>query len=552
MKRISWSVCQLLRAGGIWACDDDGGVAGAADAGGPGAVIDERGGLVLADEGFGDGASRLVYLEQGWNPAETQWFYHADQGSTLLPRCVLLNLEQPTGQGRFLDPAYLVRFRFLNQRPGPGNVHGLPVGFAEHGDHIGLTCAACHTSQIEYGGVAVRIDGGAAALDMDGFLEALQAAMEATLADEAKLGRYLDDAAEGPPPGMDARRADAKAELEATVAWFQDYNRVNDSATKEGFARIDAVGRIVNQVIRLTSGSENSVEPNAPNSLPVLWDAPRHDYVQWSGFSTNAGIGSLARNAGEVVGVFGQVKVEAWQDELETLRPYFSSIEAQHLTDMEAQLWRLQSPVWPEDVLPPIDRALAERGAAIYQRECVDCHAIMDRADEARRVRAQVYGVDVIGTDPLAAVNFADAVIPTGLLEGSVTPEGGRFGPEAPASALLGTLVIRSLFAQPTALTAVSLYANRYGLEDQEKQGDFTPDSEGAPTASYKAYKARPLNGVWASAPYLHNGSVPSLYDLLLPVDQRPVTFKVGRWAFDPVKVGPSQDGDGPFVVDTR
>ena len=33
------------------------------------------------------------------------------------------------------------------------------------------------------------------------------------------------------------------------------------------------------------------------------------------------------------------------------------------------------------------------------------------------------------------------------------------------------------------------------------------------------AYKARPLTGIWATAPYLHDGSVPTLYDLLLPPD---------------------------------
>src|SRR5690606_7787147 len=52
------------------------------------------------------------------------------------------------------------------------------------------------------------------------------------------------------------------------------------------------------------------------------------------------------------------------------------------------------------------------------------------------------------------------------------------------------------------------------------------------------SYKARPLNGVWASAPYLHNGSVPSIYDLLLPAAQRPQQFYVGNIALDVNKVG--------------
>jgi hypothetical protein len=68
------------------------------------------------------------------------------------------------------------------------------------------------------------------------------------------------------------------------------------------------------------------------------------------------------------------------------------------------------------------------------------------------------------------------------------------------------------------------------------------------------AYRARPLNGTWATAPFLHNGSVPSLYDLLLPPVQRPKIFYVGSWEFDPVHVG-VQTGSpfaGAFTFDTR
>ncbi|MGV8950791.1 MAG: di-heme-cytochrome C peroxidase [Cypionkella sp.] len=51
-------------------------------------------------------------------------------------------------------------------------------------------------------------------------------------------------------------------------------------------------------------------------------------------------------------------------------------------------------------------------------------------------------------------------------------------------------------------------------------------------------YKAGPLIGIFASAPYLHNGSVPTLDALLLPPDQRPLSFTMGAVLFDPVKVG--------------
>ena len=72
----------------------------------------------------------------------------------------------------------------------------------------------------------------------------------------------------------------------------------------------------------------------------------------------------------------------------------------------------------------------------------------------------------------------------------------------------------------------------------------------GAPNdfQAIEAYRARPLNGMWATAPYLHNGSVPDLVELLKPPAERPATFYVGNWEFDPERLGfvwssPSPDG---------
>ncbi|MEM7044575.1 MAG: cytochrome C oxidase subunit III, partial [Pseudomonadota bacterium] len=56
-------------------------------------------------------------------------------------------------------------------------------------------------------------------------------------------------------------------------------------------------------------------------------------------------------------------------------------------------------------------------------------------------------------------------------------------------------------------------------------------------------YKARPLNGIWATAPYLHNGSVRTLEQLLLPADRREAMFKVGSRAFDPDAIGFMNEG---------
>ncbi len=59
-----------------------------------------------------------------------------------------------------------------------------------------------------------------------------------------------------------------------------------------------------------------------------------------------------------------------------------------------------------------------------------------------------------------------------------------------------------------------------------------------APATPPPGYKAGPLAGIFATAPFLHNGSVPTLDALLMPTDHRPRAFAIGDVAFDPVAVG--------------
>ena len=93
------------------------------------------------------------------------------------------------------------------------------------------------------------------------------------------------------------------------------------------------------------------------------------------------------------------------------------------------------------------------------------------------------------------------------------------------------------------------------------KHGNYDPDTTADPYASLLSYKARSLNGIWATAPYLHNGSVPTLYDLLLPKkrdsdpkdgEYRPDQFQVGSREFDPERVGLKSSGYTGFTFDTR
>jgi hypothetical protein len=93
------------------------------------------------------------------------------------------------------------------------------------------------------------------------------------------------------------------------------------------------------------------------------------------------------------------------------------------------------------------------------------------------------------------------------------------------------------------------------------KSGNYIADTTANPYNSLLAYKGRSLNGIWATAPYLHNGSVPSLYQLLLPKkraddpadgEYRPDEFVVGSREFDPVRVGLRSEGYDGFIFRTH
>jgi hypothetical protein len=58
-----------------------------------------------------------------------------------------------------------------------------------------------------------------------------------------------------------------------------------------------------------------------------------------------------------------------------------------------------------------------------------------------------------------------------------------------------------------------------------------------SPNDQHHGYNARPLSGIWAQAPYLHNGSVPTVYHLLIP-DERPDSFYKSRLEYDQTNLG--------------
>jgi hypothetical protein len=161
-------------------------------------------------------------------------------------------------------------------------------------------------------------------------------------------------------------------------------------------------------------------------------------------------------------------------------RAVFDKEEATY-ADIRAYLGTIEAPRYPL----PIDEAKAARGEKVFVDTCARCHGTYG----ARWTYPnKVVPLDVIGTDRTRFDGIPHEV---------------------------GEFYNKSWFAQETG--------------------------EGYATTETKGYQAPPLDGVWATAPYLHNGSVPTLYDMLNS-RSRPRLFTrsyhTGVEDYDSVKIG--------------
>lgn len=162
--------------------------------------------------------------------------------------------------------------------------------------------------------------------------------------------------------------------------------------------------------------------------------------------------------------------------------------------DIRAYIRSIEAPAFPH----PVDEALAARGEAIYTRDCAACHGTYGAEESYPNT---VYSLEEVGTDPAYATEATNG-------------DRDRF----------------------YAWVAASPYGDTHSA------------------APAPGYIAPPLDGIWATAPYLHNGSVPSLAALLdsttRPEFWRPETdprrydpSAVG-WAFERLAAGQEAETD--------
>jgi hypothetical protein len=556
---------------------------------------------------------QLLSVDQGWSISDKAQWHSLSQGSRLIPRSWLTALEQADVDRPFMQRSHIESFRYLLD-PAP-----MPVGFVVdvqsdrkfsevsrlrwkkgQGDRepwVGMSCAACHTTEITFQGNRMRVEGAPAMADFQGFMKSMNSALSATLHEQKKWSRFAGKVLAGTDDA--SNRKLLKDALASLVRWQQLVAHTNATDLQYGFARVDAFGHIYNKIRLRAGATENPRNPSdAPVSYPFLWNTHQHDIVQWNGMASNTSvggleIGALGRNVGEVTGVFADLALTAPGPDT-TRNGYRTSADVKNLLALEKLVHKLMPPAWP-DALPPIDADKWDAGRILFNQSnsCATCHQVLERDNLSTKFAANLtplFGDQPLGTDPWMACNAYSYQTRTGVLKG--TRErffiGRRYGENEQLSDLLGTTVIGSIYNRKDEL--ISKLVNRDDLQSMLVSANFfnwrTPLSQAemgvvrdlSPAdkdqrlqrcmqeedKSRLAYKGRPLTGIWATAPYLHNGSVPTLYDLLLPPDRRPRSFRLGTREFDPDKVGFVTDATRPefltdrarlentFVFDTR
>ncbi len=504
--------------------------------------------------GFRETYPAATPLDNGAPADQRKLLYHLAEGSELFPTSWFEALIDDTSGLPFKEN--LERFGFL---PDPDSKW--PIGMTEAQGElgiqmIGVNCAACHVGQIHYKGKALRIDGAPNQFAIEGFYESLVASSLTTLDDPEKLLAFgkkvlLRTAAPGPrdprlaaalsahasfadvvraaaggdagavrlresvrgavalarelarDPGAVAKRSpatdsmsDLVTQVMTLVARLQavaNLARERPPGTPSGFGRTDAFG-----IARNILFPEEPRAPTAPINYPHLWGFGRAEWLHWNG-NTNS---VVERNIGQALGLGAVVNRTT----------LVTTVRLDNLHTMEQIFQGLRAPVWPADVFGPIDATKKARGETVYKTACASCHdGPYMQSPDGHDVYPQ-YGLDEIGTDPNHAMNFDQ-------------PVKGRPYFEA-LGELLGMIKAKAAAGFPAADVA-SWEAGRTPVKWRSPLG-----------GDRKPYPARPLAGVWATAPYLHNGSVPTLMDLLSPPAMRPVKFGIGYREYDPDRVG--------------
>jgi hypothetical protein len=541
----------------------------------------------------------------GLSAEQKETFYHLSQGAEILPWTLLTAVDDAESNKPFVEN--LARFGLMpDAARSDGLPVGLTVAtnpFTFGMEFAGITCAACHVGELRHGGRAVRVDGAPNMFNMQLFYSQAVDAMTKAASEPDKRWRALKRLGRqdyerygifapvvrpatlvvyGANVLMHRDRLDARLELISVIAAAKKQR--DEAHPTSGFGRLDAFdgtrnflftrlrtadpegGFEVNRenLVKLDAAvkfpplwSRKEAEPDPveglgvqPSHFPRVWGFKDYDWVEWT-MNTNT---VMERNITETLGAGATVILDPGR----TGSLFESSIPVRNMHELEWLAYYIDPPRWSAEVFGAINPELAAKGEGIFRSRCAGCHEY----DNSRRTATGLMSLrglqpETVGTDPTVALRISCPVPDTGPLaiplttfsakQSELLKECAHVKPgeafEGHSFAVTVQAAVDGIKQKAYAAAGVDA-AGQAKMEDFDRRGKVVwRDTLLETAAPYGPYAARPLYGIWAAAPYLHNGSVPTLYDLLLPPAQRPATFALGGREYDPAKLG--------FVVDT-
>jgi Lipase (class 3)/RoxA-like, cytochrome c-like len=490
-----------------------------------------------------------VILENGLGSARDE-FYTLAEGSEMFPKALadaawyrpawfkdgavpenrpepaesILRYLDPTDKRPFLDG--LERYGFIPVPITPGN----PLGYigltvakrAGTGiDMIGVNCAACHVGQIKYKDATIRIDGAPNTLDVFGFILGLKRSVGVWNLNVWELFKLLK---------IDF----GSLSFDGIRTYVDQGKKLGEMVipTKALYGRADAFGTARSMFF-------SDFRPmTAPASYPHIWGLKKTAWYHWNA-NTNS---IIERNVGQALGLGAGID----QKDCRT------TIKFDYLLKMEELAYQLKAPSWPSELGDIKDKKttdLIARGKSLYMshepnKGCARCHDNYDDKKKDGNVFVNDYylsSLAEVGTDPNEAVNFAPSVkINDDACDGDNGPSRWYGFGEAHEKVIGGVRVDTNVEVVSNYKTQINGVFNGDRGKPEWKVRIEDATCKDRPLEC-PVYPAKPLVGIWATAPYLHNGSVPTIWDLLTPPKDRPKTFFVGQREFDPDHLGLSQ-----------
>jgi hypothetical protein len=544
--------------------------------------------------------SIVADYNNGLTAKQKENFYHLSQGSEIIPWALLTAVDVSDAGSSKPFVENLARYGLLpDAARDDGLPVGLTVTsnpFTFGMDFVGINCAACHVSELHHNGKAIRVDGAPNMFNMQLFYSDAIDALTAPINDKGKLWRALKRLGRqdykryglaapfirpatlvyaGAEVLLHRDRFNARYEL-AKVIDKAKANRDPQHPTS-GFGRLDAFDGARNFIftrLRKTDApggfqvdTTELVKLDAAVKFPPLWSLKAsppeavdysdqatkpfpqvsgfkdYDWIEWT-INTNT---VMERDITETLGAGAPVILDP-----EASSIFESSIPIKNMHELEWLAYYIDPPKWPTAIFGEIKPDLAAAGQRIFQSRCAGCHEYgADQRTATGLIKLRGMRPEEIGTDPTVAIRVACPMSEVGALNipaESLTADQLQLLKDC-QTVQDGAKQLYSFAA--TVQTAVDTIKQKaytaagIGTAEQQAWEDFARRGKDAwrdtlldTKAPYGPYAPRPLHGIWAGAPYLHNGSVPTLYDLLSPPAQRPKSFALGSREYDPVKVG--------------